>query len=72
MKSLGILKPTGQLLSVQTFFTNRRDAVRYLISNGIAGIDGSRRSIRDGSSLGWKRLKRLGWKIVPVEHSVAS
>lgn len=67
--TLGIINPEGKLLTTTTFFTNRKDAVRFALK--AAGVK-SRKSERDGSNLDWKAMKREGWAISPVRHVVAS
>lgn len=70
MKSFGIVKPTGELASQQTFFSNRPDAVDFAVAMYTLVED--RRFGKDGSDLEWKRMKRHGWRIAPVEHVVGS
>jgi hypothetical protein len=68
MKSFGIVNPEGKLADL-TFFTNRKDAITYALR--LLSVK-SRKSDRDGSRLDWKRLKREGWAVAPVKHTVLS
>lgn len=70
MKTFGIRNPKGQLETTTLFFTNRPDAADFAVSLYNESTD--RRFGKDGSDLEWKKMKRQGWEIVPVEHVVVS
>ena len=65
--TLGVINPEGRLLSTTNFFTNRSDAALHAVMVENRSMNASP---HDGSLLAWKAMRREGFKIVPVTHSV--
>lgn len=63
--SFAIIKPEGAV--VERLFANRTEAVDYAVSRILKAT--ARRGV-DGSNLEWKSMKRQGWSIAPVSHTV--
>ena len=71
MKLFGVTKPNGTFATMTELFTNRPEAAAFAVLECSDYVKANRRLGKDGSDLDWKKMKRQGWKIVPVSLVVA-